>query len=304
MRDLVIVGSGPAGLSAAVYAKRAGMDVVVLEKAGISGGQILTTEQVDNYLGLPGIGGYDMSVKFREHAEAFGVEFMDVEVTNIQRQPENFLLTLDQEELTAKAVIVATGATHRMLGVPGEKELAGAGVSYCATCDGAFFQGKEAAVVGGGDVALEDALYLSKLCKKVTLIHRREEFRGAKMLGEQVLGTENIEFLPFYEVKEIRGDKKVTEVLLLQNQDGSERKISVDAVFIAVGTQPVTQWLEGIPELEKDAAGFLAAGEDCRTSEPGLYAVGDVRTKEVRQIVTAVADGAYAIASIQKDWGK
>ena len=181
MRDLVIVGSGPAGLSAAVYAKRAMMDVVVLEKEAFSGGQIVNTEQVDNYLGLPGISGFDMGMKFREHADTFGVEFDDREVTAIEDHGDHKKVSLeDGSSIETKAVLIATGAKHRKLGVPGEEEFTGAGVSYCATCDGAFFRNKEVAVVGGGNIALEDALYLSKMCSKVHLIHRRAEFRGGR----------------------------------------------------------------------------------------------------------------------------
>lgn len=195
MRDLVIVGSGPAGLSAAVYAKRAMMDVVVLEKEAFSGGQIVNTEQVDNYLGLPGISGFDMGMKFKEHADTLGVEFDDREVTAIEDHGDHKKVSLeDGSSIETKAILIATGAKHRKLGVPGEEEFTGAGVSYCATCDGAFFRNKEVAVVGGGNIALEDALYLSKMCSKVHLIHRRDEFRGEKILGARVLETENIEY--------------------------------------------------------------------------------------------------------------
>ena len=242
MRDLVIVGSGPAGLSAAVYAKRAMMDVVVLEKEAFSGGQIVNTEQVDNYLGLPGISGFDMGMKFREHADTFGVEFDDREVTAIEDHGDHKKVSLeDGSSIETKAVLIATGAKHRKLGVPGEEEFTGAGVSYCATCDGAFFRNKEVAVVGGGNIALEDALYLSKMCSKVHLIHRRAEFRGEKILGAQVLETENIEFHPFAQVTEIGGTPGKLELKVAvktptaaDGQANRDFTLPVAGVFIAI----------------------------------------------------------------------
>ena len=210
VKDLVIIGSGPAGLSAAVYAKRAMLDVVVIEKAGFSGGQIVTTERVDNYLGLYGESGYSLAMKFREHADALSVPFIDAEVSSVENESEYKKVHLeDGETICTKNVLVATGAGHKKLSVKGEEELTGAGVSYCATCDGAFFKNNTTAVVGGGDVALEDALYLANLCEKVYLIHRREGLRAAKELSEKVMAAENIEFLPYYEVKEIAGDGMV-----------------------------------------------------------------------------------------------
>ena len=316
MRDLVIVGSGPAGLSAAVYAKRAMMDAVVLEKEAYSGGQIVTTEQVDNYLGLYGIGGFDLGMKFREHADALGVEFDDREVTAIEDKGDYKLIQLeDGSSIETKAVLIATGAKHRKLGVPGEEEFIGAGVSYCATCDGAFFKNKEVAVVGGGNIALEDALYLSKMCSKVHLIHRRDEFRGEKMLGAQVLATENIEFHPFAQVTEIGGapgklelkvaaktgynagdaeaDQTVAAGALANENGSSEFTLPVSGVFIAIGTTPVTDLLGDVVDL--DESGYVKAGETGQTGTPGIFAAGDVRTKEVRQVATAVGDGAAVI---------
>ena len=225
-KDLVIIGSGPAGLSAAVYAQRAMLDQVVIEKEPFSGGQIITTERIDNYLGLYGMGGYELAMKFREHADALSVPFLEGEVTAIADDGEGKKITLASgETIETKAVLFATGARHKTLSVKGEKELAGAGVSYCATCDGAFFRGKTTAVVGGGDVALEDALYLSNICEKVYLIHRRDGLRGAKVLQQKIKETENIEFLPFYEVQEICGNGKVENVILKQNQTGETRNL-------------------------------------------------------------------------------
>ena len=323
MRDLVIVGSGPAGLSAAVYAKRAMMDVVVLEKEAFSGGQIVNTEQVDNYLGLPGISGFDMGMKFREHADTFGVEFDDREVTAIEDHGDHKKVSLeDGSSIETKAVLIATGAKHRKLGVPGEEEFTGAGVSYCATCDGAFFRNKEVAVVGGGNIALEDALYLSKMCSKVHLIHRRDEFRGEKILGAQVLETENIEFHPFAQVTEIGGTPGKLELKVAvktptaaggqadagANVNASSEETSafgshdftlpVAGVFIAIGTSPITDFLGDVVEL--DDAGYVAAGETGQTSTQGIFAAGDVRTKAVRQVATAVGDGAAVIHYVEE----
>ena len=299
-KDLIIVGSGPAGLSAAVYAQRAKLDQVVIEKEMFSGGQIVTTDRVDNYLGLYGESGYDLAVKFREHADKLGVTFMEDEVAKINDKGEyKEVYLISGKVIETKAIIIATGANHRKLKVKGEMELTGAGVSYCATCDGAFFKGKNVAVAGGGDVALEDALYLSNLCEKVYLIHRREELRASKEIQQKVMLKDNIEFMPFYEIKEINGENKVENILICQNQTGENVNLDVSGVFIAIGMEPQSEFLNGVVELDK--AGYIKAGEDCRTSAPGIYAAGDVRTKDLRQIITAVSDGAYAISSLEKD---
>lgn len=304
MRDLVIIGSGPAGLSAAVYAKRAKLDVVVIEKAGYSGGQIVSTEQVDNYLGLPETDGFTLGNKFREHADMFKAEFIDAEVVKIEEIVDSdgkkaYKVILDEgEPVEAKTIIAATGAAHRNLDAKGEEEFKGAGVSYCATCDGAFFRNKVTAVAGGGDVAFEDALHLSSLCEKVYIIHRRDEFRAAVNIQQKVKETANIEILPFYEIKEIKGDKKVTSVQLVQNKTGEEKELGVSAVFIAVGMNPQTDIFKDFVDL--DEKGYVKAGEDCKTSSEGIYAAGDIRTKPFRQIVTAVADGATAVQSVER----
>lgn len=304
MRDLVIIGSGPAGLSAAVYAKRAKLDVLVIEKAGYSGGQIVSTEQVDNYLGLPGIDGFTLGSKFREHADMLNTEFTDAEVVKIEEITDAegkraYKIILNEgEPIETKTVIAATGAAHRKLGVKGEEEFTGTGVSYCATCDGAFFKKKITAVAGGGDVALEDALYLSALCEKVYLIHRRDEFRAAVNIQQKVKATANIEILPFYEIKEIKGENKVTSLQLVQNKTGEEKEIEVSGLFVAVGMEPVTKLFAELVEL--DETGYIKADETCTSSKEGIYAVGDIRTKPLRQIVTAVADGATAVQSVER----
>ena len=214
--DLVIVGSGPAGLAAAIYAERARISTLVIEKGMVSGGQVMTTYEVDNYPGLPGVGGYDLGTKFREHADNLGAQFAEDEVIRIEDEGAVKRIVCGHETYEARAVILATGASHRKLGVPGEEELAGMGVSYCATCDGAFFRKKVTAVIGGGDVALEDAIFLSRICEKVYLIHRRNEFRGAKSLQEQVFSRGNIEVIWDSVVDEIVGTDRV-EALAVRN---------------------------------------------------------------------------------------
>ncbi len=299
MKDLIIIGSGPAGLSAAVYAQRAMLDQAVIEK-GFSGGQIVATEQVDNYLGLYGENGYDLAMRFKDHADQLGVPFLEAEVTQITDSGDHKEVHLEGGEvLTAKAVILATGANHKPLGVPGETEFSGAGVSYCATCDGAFFRNRIVAVVGGGDVALEDALYLSKLCEKVYLIHRRDELRGAKRLQQRVFDAENIEFLGSSEITQITGQGMVERITVADKKSAAARELAVSGVFIAVGMEPQNELVQGLVAL--DDAGYIIAGEDCRTSVPGIYAVGDIRTKQLRQVVTAVADGAVAVSSLEQD---
>lgn len=295
--DVIIIGSGPAGLAAAIYGKRARLETLVLERQPMSGGQILNTYEVDNYPGFPGIGGFELGQKFREHAEKMGVEFVTAEVNGIAEGKENKRVLTEQGEYETKTIIFATGANHKKLGVPGEEELCGMGVSYCATCDGAFFRDGTVAVVGGGDVALEDALFLARTCKKVYLIHRRNEFRGAKVLQEQVKETENIEVIWDTIVEEIKGDGRVQSLALLQKKTGEESELPVDGVFLAVGIKPNTEQAADVVEL--DGSGYIIAGEDTKTSVRGIFAAGDVRTKPLRQVVTAVADGANAITAVE-----
>ncbi|MCH5253139.1 MAG: FAD-dependent oxidoreductase [Lachnospiraceae bacterium] len=299
MFDVVIIGNGPAGLSAAVYAKRAMLETVVIGKQAFLGGQIVNSEQVDNYLGLPGTKGFDLVMKFMSHAEELGVIFREGMVTNVVDNGEYKTVELEQgEPLETKTVLVASGAKYRLLGIEGEAEYAGAGVSYCATCDGAFHRGKDVAVIGGGDVALGDAVYLSKGCRNVYLIHRRNEFRGTKVLQERVREAENIEFLPFYEVQEIHGGDVVEKITLRHNQTGEEKTLEVSGVFIAVGMEPQTGFVKGVVPMDK--AGYIIADETGVTGTKGIFVAGDARTKKLRQVATAVSDGANAVISIEE----
>ena len=297
--DLIIIGSGPAGLAAAVYAQRAKLDTLVVEKAMVSGGQVLTTYEVDNYPGLPGIGGYDLGIKFREHADRLGARFVEDEVLNIQDGGKGAIkgVVCQGNTYEARSLILATGAVHRKLGVPGEEELAGAGLSYCATCDGAFFRNKVTAVIGGGDVAVEDAIFLARMCSKVYLIHRRNELRAAKSLQENLLSLDNVEVIWDTVADSINGDGMVKSLSLTNVKNGQKRELDVQGVFIAVGITPESRAFEGLVDMDH---GYIRAGEDTVTSAPGIFAAGDVRTKPLRQIITAAADGANAITSVER----
>ncbi len=296
--DIAIVGAGPAGLTAALYGARAGLDVTVLEM-GVPGGQIMNTDWIENYPGFPeGLTGVELMTNFLTQATNFEqVSLVMGHVTRIDREGTGFRITYGSEDtLLAKALIVATGANPRALGVAGEKELTGSGVSYCAVCDGAFFRDKEVAVVGGGDTALEDAVFLTKFARKVTMIHRRDAFRGAKILQERVRNNEKIELAMNRTVEEIHGNGKV-ESLTLQNVETLETDtLNVDGVFILVGTKPNTGWIN--EDLQLDMInGYLTANDEMQTSIPGLFAAGDVRKKMLRQVSTAVGDGAVAAVS-------
>lgn len=297
MYDLIIIGSGPAGLAAAIYGMRAGLKLLVLEKAPMSGGQVLNTYEVDNYPGLPAVNGFDLGMRFREHADKLGVEFREASVTSIANEGDRKRIFTDGGELETKTVILATGAVHAMLGVPGEERLGGKGVSYCATCDGAFFKGKTVAVVGGGDVALEDAAYLARTCEKVYLVHRRDELRGATILQQQLKALPNVEILYSHVVEEILGEDEVRGIRLRNLKSDTASELAVSGVFVAVGIRPVT---EPVRELVAcDESGYVLAGEDCATDAAGIFAAGDVRKKPIRQIVTAVADGANAAVAAE-----
>ena len=296
--DCIIIGSGPAGLTAAIYAARACLSVLVLEKEFVSGGQVVNTYEVDNYPGYRGISGFDLGMKFREHAEKLDVEFVMETVERVDLEKEEKIIYTDQSEYHGRTVILAMGASHRKLEVRGEEDFSGMGVSYCATCDGAFLKKKTAAVVGGGDVAIEDAIFLARICEKVYLIHRRDELRGARSLQKKLMEMENVEILWDTVTDSINGDDKVESLSLTNKKTGETKELSVDGVFIAVGISPNTEGLEGLVAM--DEGHYILAGEDGKTSRPGIFAAGDVRKKNLRQIVTAVADGANCVTSAER----
>lgn len=296
--DLAILGAGPAGICAAIYATRAKLNTIWLDKKFVQGGQIVDTYEVDNYPGLPGITGLDLGEAMAGHAEKLGMKPQREPVRSIEAEQGIKVIRTKKNEYRARAVIIACGATHRHLGIPGEEELSGMGVSYCATCDAAFFQDRTVVVVGGGNVAVEDAILLSRTCKKVYLVHRRDELRAEKILQESLFACKNVELIWDSIPLSIEGTDKV-EALKIQNKKTQEESfIETDGVFIAVGIVPGTEKFKDLVKL--DEAGYIVAGEDGITSEPGIFAAGDIRTKNLRQVVTAVADGANAVASAQR----
>lgn len=296
--DMIIIGAGPAGMTAGIYAKRAGLNVLMLEQNFIQGGQIINTYEVDNYPGLPGISGMDLAEKMKEHMKSQDVEIVRGKVNNISLEGSIKVVHTKKGEYRSKTIIVATGAKHRKLQVPGEEELAGMGVSYCATCDGAFYKEKTVAVIGGGDVAAEDAILLADICKKVYLIHRREELRAAKVLQNAVCKKANIELCWNTVVSEIGGEEAVQWIDTQNVKTEETKKINVDGVFIAIGILPDTDFVKSL--LDLDESGYIKAQEDGQTNVPGIYVAGDTRTKQLRQIITAAADGANCVCSAEK----
>ena len=304
MKDVIIIGAGTAGLTAAIYALRAGKSVLVLEQSSY-GGQIINTPHVENYPGIERISGYEFASGLFRQAEKLGMEYRNEKVTDI-REEENReaaggksgkIVETTERNYRAKAVILATGAKNRPLGIEKEAEFIGRGISYCATCDGAFFRGKTVAVVGGGDVALEDAIYLSRLCEKVYLIHRRDELRGAYVLQKELKEMPNVEFLYSHVVEEITGEDTVNGLRIKNLKEQESHMLPVDGVFVAVGIRPGTELVRDL--VACDEGGYVLAGEDCAASVPGIFAAGDVRKKPLRQIATAVADGANAATSAE-----
>lgn len=303
--DVAVLGAGPAGLTAALYAGRSRLKVAVIER-GVPGGQAATTERIENYPGFPGgIGGMELAERMEKHAREFGAEFIPAEVTGLEADPDRkgdfFVRHVGAGEgasgLTSRSVIVATGTKEKTLGVPGEKEFRGRGVSYCATCDGAFFRGKVVAVVGGGDSAVEEALYLTRYAERVHVIHRRERLRANKILQERALRNDKIQFLWETVVLEIKGaEGGFVERLRVKNvRSGDENEVKADGVFIYVGQMPNTAFLKGF--LALDDEGYVVTDEDLETSVKGVFAAGDVRRKKLRQVSTAVGDGALAAMS-------
>ena len=296
--DMIIIGGGPAGYTAALYAARSGLDCLVVEKLS-AGGQMALTHQIDNYPGFSdGIDGFTLAENMKNQAERFGVQtkFAEVKELNLLENPK--VVKTANETFLAKTVVLAMGANPRELGVKGEQELIGKGISYCAACDGMFYRGKTVAVVGGGDTAAVDALLLSRVAKKVFLVHRRDSLRATKIYHEPLFKAENIEFCWDNVVSELLYNDKISGVKLKNVKTGDFREIDLDGVFVSVGRKPATELLQG--QIELDENGYVIAGENTKTNIDGVFAVGDIRTKSLRQVVTAVADGAVAVHSAEE----
>ncbi len=290
--DVIVLGGGPAGYTAAMYTARAGLSTLVIEKL-YAGGQMTQTPNIENYPGFPqGIDGVLLGMNFQAGAQNAGVQTLNAEVTEVKLQGREKVLTTAEGDFISKAVIVATGADHRHLGLPREWELTGKGVTYCATCDGMFYRGKTVAVVGGGNSAASEALVLSRIAKKVYLIHRRDSLKASRSYNEPLQQAENVEFIWNSQVSQLLGVEKLSGVKITDTLTGEERELELDGLFVSIGRNPATALFRD--QLELDENGYIVADESTRTNIPGVYAVGDVRTKEVRQIVTAAADGAVA----------
>jgi thioredoxin reductase (NADPH) len=297
--EVAVIGGGPAGLSCGLYLARAGIKTVIFEQL-FAGGQAATTEIIENYPGAPAINGAELSMKIAEQATELGCEIKYDGITALDLSGKPKKITAGDVTYECKAVVLAMGAQPKLLGVPGEEKLKGMGVSYCATCDGAFFRGQDTAVIGGGDTAIEDALYLSRFAKSVTLIHRRDEFRAAAVEINKLSHADNIQYKMSNISEEIMGENKVEALKLKDIKTGEEEVLPVQGVFVAVGSNPQSELVKGMVDM--DQSGYIIAGEDCRTSAPGVYAIGDIRTKQLRQVITAASDGAVASYSIQQDW--
>ncbi len=291
MTDIIIIGAGTAGLTAAIYARRAGLSCTVFEKYS-PGGQIVNSPSIENYPGMYGVSGYDYSMALLEQAQKLGTELEFSEVLSTCLSDKTKKVITASGEFEAKAVIIANGAEKRKIGCKGEEEFAGRGVSYCSTCDGAFFKGKTVAVVGGGESAFEDAEYLSQICDKVYLIHRRDSFSAAKSAVDSVLKKKNVTMLTNSVVEEIKGDSAVSSVVIKNRANKSTVEIPLSAVFVAIGLVPSNGMFESV--LKLDSYGYIDSGENCLTDCPGVFVAGDTRTKALRQLVTAAADGATA----------
>ncbi len=299
MYDLIIIGGGPAGLTAAVYARRAGLSTLILEIT-VCGGQIINSQSVENFPAIPQIEGWRLADTWQKQAQALGAQVLTAAVTGVELQGERKLVHTAKGDFEALAVIVATGAGHRKLTCPGGAELSGRGVSTCASCDGAFFRGRRVAVVGGGNTAFEDALYLSSLCEKVFIVHRRREFRAERRLVDAVKGKANVEFLtPCVPVEVLADEKRRVAALRVRNvETGEETTLDTPGVFTAIGMIPHNEAFANV--LRLDEAGYAIAGEDCESGTPGVWVAGDGRQKSLRQLVTAAADGAVAATAAAK----
>ncbi len=296
--DVIVIGGGPGGYTAALYAARANLSVAILEKLS-PGGQMGTTDVIDNYPGFPqGVNGFELAMQMKEGAERFGAQTQLVEVTQVELAGQVKTIHTSGGDYQARTVVLATGAHPRELGLPGERELRGRGVSYCATCDGMFYRGKTVVVVGGGNTAVSDVLYLSRLCEKVYLVHRRDTLRASKVYLDPLQKAENVEFVWDSEVKQLLRDQAVTGVRVRNKKTGEERDIPCAGVFVAVGYLPNTELYRG--QVELDEAGYVLADETTQTNLPGVFAVGDLRKKPLRQVVTAASDGAVAAHFIEE----
>ena len=296
--DVIIIGGGPAGYAAALYTVRSGFSTLVIEKMA-AGGQMNETVQIDNYPGFDsGIDGFSLGMKIQNGAVRFGAETKYAEVTSVELRSAIKQVVTDEGTYMAKTVIVATGASHKHLGLANEWELTGKGVGYCASCDGMFYRGKTVAVVGGGNSAAADALVLSRIAKKVYLIHRRNSLRATRVYHEPLAKAENIEFIWNSEVSELLHGDKLTGITVKDVNSGEERELELDGLFISIGRNPATELFRG--QLELDKNGYIVAGESTETNIPGVFAAGDVRTKSVRQIVTAASDGAVAAHYVEE----
>lgn len=295
IKDLIIIGLGPAGIAAGIYAKRAGLDFLIIKSRFLLDSQIINTLEIENYVGLNKVSGQVLYDTFLNHLKSFDVKIIDEKVLDIDVDGVIKTIRTDKNEYKTKTIILATGAKPQMLSIEGEEKYLGQGVSYCATCDGAFYKDKTVAVVGGGDVALEDALFLRRICKKVYLILRRDVFVAQKVYQDEILKYDNIEVLYNTNITKINGDEFVRNIDIKNNKTGEEKNISIDGIFIAIGIKPNTELLKDKVKMEKD---YIIADETCETSIKGVYACGDIRKKQLRQVITATSDGANAITSI------
>lgn len=295
--DVIIVGAGPAGMTAAVYASRANLSTVMIER-GMPGGQMANTEDVENFPGFDLITGPDLSTKMFTHAQKFGAKYEYGDIKNIEDKGSYKVVNMGDRTLTAHAIIIATGAEYKKIGVPGEQELGGRGVSYCAVCDGAFFKGKNLYVIGGGDSAVEEGIFLTKFADKVRIVHRRDELRAQKIIQDRAFKNDKIDFIWNTTLKTINDkDGKVGSVTLVSTEDGSETEHQADGVFIYIGMKPLTKPFESLGILNEN--GYIETNDEMETNVPGVYAAGDVREKTLRQIVTATGDGSIAAQNAQ-----
>lgn len=298
IHDLIIIGAGPAGMTAAVYASRANLSTVMIER-GMPGGQMATTDAIENYPAFESILGPELSTKMFEHAQKFGAKYEYGDVDKVVDHGDLKEVIVGEKSYKAYAVIVATGAEYRKLGAPGEEELTGRGVSYCAVCDGAFYQGREIVVIGGGDSAVEEGMYLTRFADKVTIIHRRDKLRAQKIIQDRAFENEKIEFLWNKQVKSVNEkDGKIGSVTLIDTQDGSESQFDTEGMFVYVGMDPLTDSVKHLGITNEN--GYILTNEDMETTVPGIFAAGDVREKMLRQIVTATGDGSIAAQAVQK----